>query len=106
MEEKKELSIIERFIKDRMYHYALLLDGEWGSGKTYFVREELIPHLEEQGDDVNYISLYGVEKASVVGEMMCIQAIKSKNPKLEKLLNSKPGQITTIALSAALKTGL
>ena len=36
---------IDRFIESRSYHYVLLINGKWGSGKTYFVKQELIPHL-------------------------------------------------------------
>lgn len=42
------LSTIERFVEHRMYQYALLIDGEWGSGKTFFVQEYLIPFLKEK----------------------------------------------------------
>ena len=32
---------ILRYINDESYNYAVLIDGEWGSGKTYFVSNSL-----------------------------------------------------------------
>lgn len=100
------LSTIERFVEHRMYQYALLIDGEWGSGKTFFVQEYLIPFLKEKKYNVNYISLYGVSETSEIDKKICIQAIKAKNPKLEKIIDSKGGQITTSIGDVILKTFL
>lgn len=40
------LEIIEKYVNKKETNYAILLDGEWGSGKTYFIREKLIPKLK------------------------------------------------------------
>lgn len=68
------LEIIEKYTNKKETNYAILLDGEWGSGKTYFIREKLVPKLkdnyekekkEKNKDDKLknkkplYISLYG-----------------------------------------------
>ena len=42
---------------------ALLLDGEWGTGKTYYVKNVLMPFLEGKKKQVVYVSLYGIEDA-------------------------------------------
>lgn len=39
MTEQQIKEEILRYIKDRTYNYAVLIDGEWGSGKTYFVKK-------------------------------------------------------------------
>ena len=36
---------IKKYIANDRINYAVLIDGEWGSGKTYFIKEELIPAL-------------------------------------------------------------
>lgn len=33
------------YLDDSIYSYAYLLDGSWGSGKTFFVKEILIPSI-------------------------------------------------------------
>lgn len=93
---------IDRFINKHIYDYALLIDGKWGSGKTYFVTETLIPHIKEMGFDVNYLSLYGIRSTEEISQMLCFQAIKNKVPVLE----SKGGQIAVKVLSSVFKGGM
>ena len=35
MTEKQIIDETLRYINDKSYHYAILIDGEWGSGKTF-----------------------------------------------------------------------
>lgn len=102
------LPAIEKFINSRFYHYALLINGKWGTGKTYYVKEILIPKIKEQEPerDVNYISLYGIKAADEIGQMLCIQAIKDKAGEAGKAVDTKGGQITTVILSALAKVGI
>lgn len=98
---------IDRFINKRMYHYALLINGGWGSGKTYFVKETLIPHIKDSEHDVNYLSLYGIKSTDEISQMLCVQALKDKAPdKVKKALESKSGQIGTKIATAALRFGM
>ncbi len=56
---------ILRYINDESYNYAVLIDGEWGSGKTYFVSNSLTEKIVEKEAtlekprSVKYILLYG-----------------------------------------------
>lgn len=56
---------ILRYIEDSSYDYAVLIDGEWGCGKTYYIKNSLIKDIvshegeKENGRKVKYISLYG-----------------------------------------------
>ena len=90
-----------------MYHYALLINGKWGSGKTYFVKETLIPHVKRSQFDVNYLSLYGVKSTDEISQMLCVQALKDKTHGIaQKAIDSKVGQITTMMLTAMFKGGM
>ena len=43
--------IIEKIIKyidDEKHRYAIALEGEWGSGKTRFLENDVKPHLEKK----------------------------------------------------------
>ena len=100
---------IDRFIDHRMYHYALLINGKWGCGKTYFIRNELMNHLKnkKQKYDVNYLSLYGIKSTDEIGQMLCVQAMKDKAPEAaRKAFDTKAIQITTGVLSSLLKGGM
>ena len=48
MTEQQIKEEILRYIKDQTYNYAVLIDGEWGSGKTYFVKKIIVPSINEQ----------------------------------------------------------
>lgn len=54
------ISGIKVYINEYCSDYAVMLNGSWGSGKTYFVKNELIPVLEEM-KAVIYISLFGIK---------------------------------------------
>lgn len=30
------------YVKDERYRQAVLIDGEWGAGKTFFVKEKIV----------------------------------------------------------------
>ncbi len=101
------LSAIDNFINNRMYNYAVLINGSWGSGKTFFVQNVLMPHLKESGKkDVNYISLYGIRSSDEIGRTLCMKAVKDKLGDVGKLLDKKGSQVLTSIVSAAAKIGL
>ena len=74
MTEQQTIDEILRYLHDDSYNYAVLIDGEWGSGKTYFVNNTLTKIIEKQESDletsrkVQYISLYGCKAISDVQE--------------------------------------
>lgn len=55
------ISGIKVYINECYSDYAVMLNGSWESGKTYFVKNELIPVLEEDRKAVIYISLFGIK---------------------------------------------
>lgn len=90
------LEIIEKYVNKKETNYAILLDGEWGSGKTYFVREKLVPKLKvnyekekkEKKEDDNlknkkpiYISLYGMEDVKEISKAIYINLLGEKSNK-------------------------
>lgn len=90
------LEIIEKYVNKKETNYAILLDGEWGSGKTYFVREKLVPKLKvnyekekkEKKEDDNlknkkpiYISLYGMEAVKEISKAIYINLLGEKSNK-------------------------
>ena len=96
MTSEEMLKAIDDFIENHFYRYALMIDGPWGCGKTYFVTKELIKHIKdrqykeregkEYKKDLNYLSLYGVKSTADISEMLCSQAIEDK---IEKIGNGE-----------------
>lgn len=117
LNEEEMVSTILNYLEEKIYHYAIMVDGEWGSGKTYFIKNRLIPQIEKKYKKrkIIYISLYGLnllsdihkqiymskyigneEKAFTIvstGLSLCFDYLKSKginfNEKnIKKLLNN------------------
>ena len=62
MNEEQLIKEIENYINDETYNYAVLINGEWGCGKTFFVKNVLMDKLQKFSEcqgNVFYWSLYG-----------------------------------------------
>ena len=68
-------SIIERYAKKQGTDYAILLNGGWGCGKTYYVTHELIPYLKTIGLRPIYISLNGVKTSTDVALRITVDCL-------------------------------
>jgi hypothetical protein len=81
----------------KQFEYAVLLNGEWGSGKTWFVKK-YIEKQKKQDKKVAYISLNGISKISEIDEAIfkCIHPV----------LGSKQAKLTGQILKGALKATL
>ena len=86
------IKIIETYIKSKE-EYALLIDGEWGSGKTHFERYVLEPHLNKLKEenilktDYVYISLYGITSKDEIDRIIVNEILSKTDEKLGKLLS-------------------
>ena len=59
---------ILEYVSDERYCQAILLDGEWGSGKTFFVKDKLLNRLQEMIPQkrIYYVSLYGMSSSNQI----------------------------------------
>ena len=86
------LKIIEKYIKSKE-EYAILIDGEWGCGKTHFEKYELEPYLDElkQDEKINtdyvYISLYGITSKDEIDRIIVNEILSKTDEKFGKLLS-------------------
>lgn len=86
---------VERELNDYIYNvsikYAVLLNGGWGSGKTYFIKD-YIKKLEKKyelnkNDAINkykkpvYVSLYGLGEISELKNKIALSLVKNKKIK-------------------------
>lgn len=44
-------NFLDNYIKDTIYDYAVMIDGEWGSGKTFYIKN----YVERKGREENFI---------------------------------------------------
>lgn len=77
--------IFEDYLKTVNSNYALLINGSWGSGKTYFWKDSLSKICDENNYKTLYISLNGLSKIETLDYQLKIKLI----PFLNKLDSKK-----------------
>lgn len=87
--EEEILEAIKNYIEDTVYPYALMITGEWGSGKTYFIKNNVISGLQQK--KFVYISLYGISSIEEINKLVFMNIIlgSEKSNKMEKVI--EPG---------------
>lgn len=100
MNDENIIKEIDNYMKNPL-SYALLLEGNWGSGKTYFIHNKL-KHIE-----TIYVSLYGINNISNLSFQLCYQLSKNTNNRFfSKLLNSRQANKTVGAIGSILMTSI
>lgn len=85
---QKTIKIIRDYVEDTSSSLdtAIMLNGSWGSGKTYFVKKELIPALGEE--KCVYVSLNGVKSADEITDRILLSIMGSDAGSEKKLWTS------------------
>lgn len=92
MTEKEIISEIIRYLSDTSYNYAVMIDGNWGCGKTYFVNHGLTDAIKEKEKDSRqprkplYISLYGCRSILDIQDSIAVKLPFVKNTLGRKVL--------------------
>ena len=72
-------NVISVYIQEEKSDYAVMLNGAWGSGKTYFVKNELIDYLQEEFNrKILYISLFGISNIDELYNNIALQVLNIK----------------------------
>ena len=93
MTEQQIKDEVIRYINDKAYNYAILIDGEWGSGKTYFVKNALSEEIKKQEEvkeksrQIKYISLYGCKSINDVQENIAWSFAENARDKIKNKVN-------------------
>lgn len=78
---------IKHYIEKDKTGRAIMLSGAWGIGKSYYIKNILIPFLEKKENGKHscvIISLYGLSELSELSKAIFLEArIKKLNPKSE-----------------------
>lgn len=64
---------ILHYLKKDKTHTAIMLTGEWGSGKTYYVENDLIPFLKQNKAEAIAVSLYGLNDVSMISKSIYME---------------------------------
>lgn len=91
--------IVENFLEyldNSKYSYAFMLDGTWGTGKTFFVKEQLIPAVmqhetekhaanhEYKEKKVLYVSLYGIKETDEISRLLYVELRRAYTDEVTK----------------------
>ena len=93
MTEQQIKEEVLRYINDNLYNYAILIDGEWGSGKTFFIKNTLSKEIEKQEEGrekpraIKYISLYGCKTINDVQENIAWSFAENARDKIRDKAN-------------------
>ncbi|WP_346836721.1 P-loop NTPase fold protein [Microbulbifer sp. SAOS-129_SWC] len=67
-------------LQDTSFPQIVLLNGSWGSGKTFFVKDSLIEEIKEKfSSEVHYFSLYGVSGIEDFRDRIISLSISNRN---------------------------
>lgn len=93
---------IKHYLEEDKTHTAIMLTGEWGSGKTYYVEKILAPFLQkEKKNGCIVISLYGLETLSDISKSIYMELRMKALDKDSEVLATGKLIAKTIAKGAA-----
>lgn len=68
--------VVKGFLDNQLYNSALLIDGKWGTGKTYFLKTTLILKIKEHGPKRPlYVSLNGINSIEEIKNQITVSFI-------------------------------
>jgi len=87
--------IVEDYISSRDTDYAILINGQWGSGKTHFIKNDLMSELSSRYKCL-YVSLNGVANTTQIEKDLLFEfvGVNQKN-KYIKYISEKIGHISS-----------
>jgi hypothetical protein len=82
------------YIRADYTDYAIMINGEWGSGKTYFWNHKIknkIDNMQINGKKYTtiYMSLYGISNLEEISKKIFIETTQLMDKNLKKYMNSK-----------------
>lgn len=95
------------YVRKPYTDYAVMLNGEWGSGKTYFWNNKLRSRLESitvNGKNYKtiYMSLYGINSLEEISKKIFIETNPMISKTLKKFVDTRQGNL----IPEYVKTGL
>lgn len=97
------------YVRKPYTDYAVMINGEWGSGKTYFWNNKLRSRLEnitvagtEKKYRTIYMSLYGINSLEEISKKIFIETNPQISKSLKKFVDKKEGN----TIPEYVKTGL
>ena len=95
------VNLIMKYVDEKLYDYAVMIDGDWGCGKTFFVKNRLVNELDKHEEElcetdsktdsekenkkrnIVYVSLYGVTSIDEISKQILMESYISNKNKLK-----------------------
>lgn len=81
-------SFILNYIDNDITGRAIMLTGEWGSGKSYYIKNTLKPFLEKKDHKCVIVSLYGLSDISEISKAIYFELRSFKFKKKHEVLTT------------------
>lgn len=87
LKDEEIIEIVKDYVSEKNTDYAIMIDGDWGSGKTFFITNKMEDYLKRNLSKYNkkikniYISTYGVKSCSELDNKIHDQIIVEFLPK-------------------------
>lgn len=89
-------SIFKDYLNAENTNYALLLNGNWGSGKSFFWKNTLKKIVKQNDYNEIYISLNGISKIETLEHMLFIKLLPFIGSKEDSLLKNTTTLVTNV----------
>lgn len=99
--DKEICEFILRYIRKEDTEYAILMDGKWGVGKTFFIRNSLKGKIQEEIKETSkykgilYMSLYGIKDITQIENKIMYSIIENS------ILNSNRNKTSRMLIAGA-----
>ena len=81
---------ILNYIKYDKTNSAIMLSAPWGTGKSYYIQNSLVPFLNENGYETIIVSLYGLDSINDISRSIYLETrFKIKSKHKEALASAK-----------------
>ena len=95
-------SAILEYLNSKNYYGAIMLTGEWGTGKSYYLHHELIPCLSKNNKKAIIISLHGLSSPFEISKAVYLEYLLFKAKRKKIRLHKRRKKLA--ALSVVAKT--
>lgn len=76
MDDDKILNVLYKYINNHNMQYAILIDGDWGSGKTYFIKNSFV----KNNKNIVYIPLNGIKNKVDIDKKIYYKILENNMP--------------------------